>query len=293
VIPPNLQPRAEARWHDLVARRAELADAVALQRRLLARSSLLAEMFERDPPADGPQRDAAVANITRGVPAFSRAAWETSTPAAAAAVEDFCALLADGGAGDAANHVREAVRSGRIRPDTLVAASLARDQHAIGCGATQVDLSADLVWLVGELAAAPVAVAARERLASPDVIEAVRSWSHGYCPFCGSWPAFAESVPAGARMLRCSFCAAGWSSPQPRCIYCGNSDEVKIGVAGPEGTGHRIEACDACRCYLKILSVESPTPPLLLPVEDLATVDLDEAAGEAGYTRPPLPDLHA
>jgi FdhE protein len=297
VIPPPIDSQAEARWRDLVTRRPELADAVALQRHLVARTSELADLLECRSPSDGPPIDAALANIARGVPALAGATWEISAPAAAPSLDDFCALLAEGGAGDAATHLREALRSGRVRPDTLIAASLARNQHAIGCGAAQLDLSADLVWLVGELGAAPVAVAARERLMSnPTIAAAVTDWSRGYCPFCGSWPAFAESSVAGAiaanRTLRCSFCAGGWELQQSGCIYCG-ADDLKIGVGPPEGSGHRIEACDACRYYLKSLSVESPTPPLLLPVEDLATIDLDEAAAEAEYTRPPLPDVHA
>ncbi len=44
----------------------------------------------------------------------------------------------------------------------------------------------------------------------------------------------------------------------------------------------RIEACDKCRGYLKGISSFSPTPADMLAIEDLATLPLDDIAGERG-----------
>lgn len=45
----------------------------------------------------------------------------------------------------------------------------------------------------------------------------------------------------------------------------------------------RIETCDKCGCYLKVISSFAPSPPELLVVEDLATLHLDYIAEERGY----------
>ncbi|MGE5172370.1 MAG: formate dehydrogenase accessory protein FdhE, partial [Betaproteobacteria bacterium] len=47
----------------------------------------------------------------------------------------------------------------------------------------------------------------------------------------------------------------------------------------------RVEACDKCHGCLKVISSFSPTPPEMLPVEDLATLHLDYIARERGYAR--------
>ena len=296
MISPHVLSRAETRWRDLLARRPDLSDAVALQRQLVDRTSQLADLLlQHDAARDRLVPDAAADNVQQGVPAFVGAAWTAGIRAAAPALDDFCNLLAEGGAGDPAVHVRDALREGRIYPDTLVAASLARNRHAIACGAAQLGLAADLLWLIGELCAAPVAAVERDRLAVDGrIAEAVSRWKHGFCPFCGSWPAFAESARQhGQRTLRCSFCAAGWEAEGARCIHCGATEDLRIGLTDPAGSASNIEACDKCRHYLKSLDVDSPTPPLLVPVEDLVSVDLDEAAAEAGYTRPTVQDWNA
>jgi formate dehydrogenase maturation protein FdhE len=48
----------------------------------------------------------------------------------------------------------------------------------------------------------------------------------------------------------------------------------------------RIEACDKCKSYLKVISSFAPTPADMLAIEDLATLSLDYIAEERGYTRP-------
>jgi len=47
----------------------------------------------------------------------------------------------------------------------------------------------------------------------------------------------------------------------------------------------RVEVCDKCNGYLKVVSSFAPSPPEMLPVEDLATLHLDYIAQERGYAR--------
>ena len=208
------------------------------------------------------------------------------------ALPRFCDALADGGAGDAAAHIRDAITSGSIEPGSLLAASLARNQDAIRTGAVHRGLAPDLVWLVAELAVSPF-VHALQRLLLADAADdtlrgALAAWSRGYCPACGSWPALAEVV-GGHRTLRCSFCSSAWEPHAYACIYCGDAGE-KFVTAAPDETrvDRRLEVCGACGGYLKTIDLPELSPFPLLSISDIETTDLDLAAMEHGYQRPAL-----
>ena len=108
----------------------------------------------------------------------------------------------------------------------------------------------DLLWLVGDLVAAPVVhmqqvAALREGVPDSPVRDALERWDQGYCPACGSWPALAEYF-FGERLLRCAFCAATWRPPAHRCAYCGAGEDdpvteqriVGIGAGAAGLAGH-------------------------------------------------------
>lgn len=210
-----------------------------------------------------------------------------------------CDRLEHGGAGDPARHIREALDGGRIDSGTMLAASLARDQQRIRTGATHLGLAPDLLWLVAELGVGPVAYRLQARLfgegdapARPTEVDgALAAWDRGYCPACGSWPAIAEAWQ-GEHRLRCSFCGAAWLLQTYRCAYC-REDGERFVTAAPdlEQPGRRLELCGSCQGYLKAIDVVEPTPCPLLSIEDLATMDLDLAAIERGYGRPPLLEI--
>ena len=174
----------------------------------------------------------------------------------------------------------------------LLTASLNRDQEAIREGAVHRGLAPDLVWLVAELAVSPfVNALQRSLLSGVELSGALAAWNHGYCPACGSWPAMAEAA-GGHRTLRCSFCAAAWELNTYGCIYCGENGEPFVTAApNEERKDRRIELCKACGSYLKTVDVAELSPFPLLAVADLETMDLDVAAMEHGYSRPPLKSL--
>ena len=118
------------------------------------------------------------------------------------------------------------------------------------------------------------------------------SWVEGYCPLCGSWPAFAEVRGVErTRHLRCGRCADSWQLHELLCPYCGNDDHEQLLRLVPEkgGTMRVVEACKRCLGYLKVFTTlqGSPAPKVIL--DDLASVDLDMAALEQGYRRPAGP----
>ncbi len=227
----------------------------------------------------------------RGVPAL-RNATIPIPPGLRDVLPPLCTALAECGAGESALHIRDAIASNGIDADSLLSVSLARNQKAIRTSALHMGFSPDLVWLIGELGSAPLA----HRLASSIVDGASPSvdlWTRGYCPVCGSWPAFIE-VDAGARSLRCSYCAVAWSLQAAGCIYCANADERFV-AAAPDVTRpeRRVELCGRCSGYTKVIEVAEPTPFPLQAISDLATLDLDQGAMNRGYRRPELFDLDA
>jgi FdhE protein len=203
-----------------------------------------------------------------------------------------CTALAECGAGESALHIRDAIAAKGIDADSLLGVSLARNQKAIRTSALHMGFSPDLVWLIGELGSAPLAyqlaVTIDDGRSTMDDL-----WDRGYCPFCGSWPAFIEARDR-THTLRCSYCALGWSLHSHRCVYCANGGENFV-AAAPDVSRpqRRVELCGKCSGYTKVIDVQEPTPFPLLAIADLATISLDEGAMTRGYRRPELFDLDA
>ena len=288
----ELLASAERRWADIAAARPDLKPALDLQRSLITTVAGLMVAIERHrlPRLSLPPKYLA-AKLSRGVPALASEPIPLPVATLTKPLLQLCDELRAGGAGEAADHVRTAIDGGGLEPGSLLAASLARDHNAIRQGAAHRGLAPDLVWLVAELAVSPFVHALQRSLFSPAadaVARAADEWEHGYCLACGSWPALAEVV-GGRRVLRCSFCAAGWELNSYACIYCGESAEAFVTAApDEERKDRRVEVCSACRAYLKTVDVSELSPFPLLAIADLETMDLDIAALERGYARPPL-----
>jgi FdhE protein len=287
---------AERRWDAVRAAKPELEPAIVLQRHLIAIVSELARTLERGrlPRLSLPPKYLA-AKLARGVPVLAGEPIPVPIPVLAPALARFCDALAEGGAGDTALHIRDAIVSGNIEAGSLLAASLSRQQSAIRTGATHRGLAPDLVWLVAELAVSPFVYELQTLLCAgatdTTLLGALAAWDRGHCPACGSWPALAE-VAGGHRTLRCSFCSAAWELPTYACIYCGDAGDRFVTAAPDEQRiDRRIEACGACGNYLKTLDVTALSPFPLLSISDIETTDLDLAAMEHGYHRPALKEF--
>src|SRR5207342_1645596 len=206
-----------------------------------------------------------------------------------------CGELAASGAGDVAEHIRSAIDERRLDAGSLLMASLARNQDAIRTGAVHRGLAPDLVWLVAELATTPFAHALQhsvfDKRQEESFVAACAGWNRGYCPSCGSWPALAECA-ASHRVLRCSFCSAGWELDSYACIYCGEAGDPFVTAApDQERKDRRVEVCSACQAYVKTIDLPALSPFPLVAIADMETMDLDLAAMEHGYGRPPLKDF--
>lgn len=151
---------------------------------------------------------------------------------------------------------------------TLIEAAIAHDELP------------DELGPIAQLAAMPLLHALRQaHPTSP-------SWQHGHCPLCGDWPALAELRGLEReRHLRCGRCGSDWRS-DARCPSCG-ARELALLVPESDPESRRVETCSACNSYVKTITTIAPIMAEAVPLEDLATVELDLAALDRGYARPP------
>lgn len=175
------------------------------------------------------------------------------------------------------------VHQDRWNPRAIVAAVLAGAPPLLQNWADERRLDSSLTATVARLSLFPSLVNLREQLLT---LGRHSAWQRGYCPMCGSWPLLAEFRGLEqTRLLRCGWCAAEWKVPRLFCPFCENRDHHSLGYLIVEGDGskYRINTCDSCRSYLKMVTTLGPlTGPQLLAA-DVVTIHLDIAALEKGY----------
>jgi hypothetical protein len=110
------------------------------------------------------------------------------------------------------------------------------------------------------------------------------NWNHPHCALCGAEPDFAVITPAAERHLICSRCTLRWKYEPLTCPYCRNAERSRItSFATPDGQ-YRVYACDVCRRYLKAYDARRATRPVMPMVDSVATLPLDAAAMQRGYS---------
>ena len=110
------------------------------------------------------------------------------------------------------------------------------------------------------------------------------SWTHGHCPFCGWEPDFAAITPSAERRLICGRCAGQWAFGAFTCPFCSNDDRALVTSFATRDGRYRVYACDVCRRYLKAYDGRSAMRPVMVSVDSIATLPLDAAAIQRGYS---------
>ena len=170
----------------------------------------------------------------------------------------------------------------------LFTASLCQSSDRINEIAAVSGADAEALHAVVALLPVPFLHACNRRWASS--ISA--SWVEGYCPVCGSLPAFAEVRGIERnRYFRCCRCGGEWHARALYCPYCAMSDHAELVALVPEKDGANavIDACQRCLGYVKTFTRLQGCSPGAVMLEDLASVDLDVAAIEHGFARSPGP----
>jgi len=170
----------------------------------------------------------------------------------------------------------------------LLQASICQSAPRFDDLAQALQVEAKTLRALADLAAVPFLHACRRRWSAliPEGL------SQGYCPICGAWPAFVEEQGIErTRRLRCGRCGTAWPAECLRCPYCDMAEHRQLTslVQTTGGEARRIDGCKRCRGYVKTFTVLQGSPPEAVLLDDLASVDLDIAALDAGYVRPANP----
>lgn len=170
----------------------------------------------------------------------------------------------------------------------LLEAALCQDHARLTALAEDLGTHPHALAAIAHLAVIPLLQACGRRLAS----QVPQAWSCGYCPICGAWPTLAEVRGLQrTRTLRCARCGAAWRTACWRCPYCDEIDPKCLSVLLPEHHGAigQINTCATCQGYLKTYTTLQALPAYAVALQDLATIALDVAALDRGYTRPERP----
>lgn len=183
----------------------------------------------------------------------------------------------------AASIIRVAMEEGRLNPLDVASLAVAGDKDKLMNYGRQQALDPELLWTLSQFALKPVYFAIRRQ--TSHLIENI-NWDRGACPICGALAVLGEMRDNNqAKYLRCGRCGAAWRTSRLQCHLCQNEDHRTLGILyNNEKPGNtRLEVCEKCKGYLKVIPTFSPFPPEMIAVEDLATLNLDYAAQRAGY----------
>jgi FdhE protein len=110
-------------------------------------------------------------------------------------------------------------------------------------------------------------------------------WSEGYCPICGREPKIGEiRDDEGSRYLFCNQCGFEWHYQRIRCPFCGNEEQQTLAYFTiEEDERYRVDVCNECKRYIKIIDFRDSKEKADLDVEDIATLHLDMLANDEGY----------
>ena len=110
-------------------------------------------------------------------------------------------------------------------------------------------------------------------------------WEEGYCPICGKEPKIGEiKQEEGVRYLFCNQCGIEWPYQRIKCPFCGNEEQQSLAYfTVEEDERYRVDVCNECKRYIKIVDFRQEKEEANLDVEDIATLHLDILANEEGY----------
>ena len=185
--------------------------------------------------------------------------------------------------------IRSALEGDRLIPEELLGFISDGDYPSLAARAEEQGMDPHLLWTLAQSALKPTFRAWCGKLAS--LVHTAGGWEKPCCFLCGAPASLGELQGSEqAKHLRCGQCGADWHIRRLRCVYCGNNDPSFLGILSPEGRrgNVRVEICDKCHGYLKVITRFAPSSPEELAVEDLSTLYLDFFAQERGYRCPPL-----
>ncbi len=110
----------------------------------------------------------------------------------------------------------------------------------------------------------------------------------GLCPVCGSHPNVGvvrgSGKEQGLRYLSCLLCSSQWHMVRIKCSACESTAGIGYHILGGSNGAVKVESCDGCNSYLKLLYLEKDTQ-MDVTADDLATLSLDMLMDKEGKGR--------
>jgi len=184
----------------------------------------------------------------------------------------------------AAALIRRAHEDGLLDLGQILNFAVSGDYDSIVANTGKLQLNTELLRTLARNALKPVL---RRCCGELIPFTAGLSWDKGICFVCGARATLGELRDNNQiKYLRCGECGADWYFNRLQCLHCGNTDHAtQQYLYSDDCESSRIDACDKCHGYLKVITTFAPTLPEMLAVEDLATLHLDFIAQNKGYLK--------
>ena len=231
-------------------------------------------------------RERMAVKIREGFPLLQREDLPVDPERSAELFEKLCRIGLDENPvlAKAAKGLREAMSSSRLNFGPLFSAVVHDDDEKLESLGAELGVGRSVLKALAKLSIQP-SLSALALAATEDI--SVEGWKHPYCPVCGGMPAMAALVgEEGSRHGLCSFCGHLYRLARLGCPFCGaeGPEELRY-FYGEEEDTHRVQVCDRCSGYLKILDTRKGGSLEALAIDDILTAHLDLVAEEQGYER--------
>lgn len=217
-----------------------------------------------------------------GFSLIESAGFTVDTPAAEKLLAQICqiAMLAGEKLGGAGEVLTKAMSDGVAMAELF--ADVLADKGRISDLAKTMDVSVEMLSLLLYLAIKPsIETGARQlaaRLTSSQE-------SHSSCPVCGSAPIVGELDAEGNQWIHCGLCWHRWPVNRLACPFCKNRDSASLEyVYSDDEPEYRVNLCNGCRRYLKVVDTRKMDRGFYPPLEQVASLHLDMMAAEKEYT---------
>jgi len=231
-------------------------------------------------------RERMAVKIREGFPLLQRGDLPVDPERSAELFEKLCRIGLDENPilAEAAKGLREAMDSSRLNFGTLFSAVQRDDDDKLESLAAELRVGRPVLKALAKLSIQP-SLSAVVAAATKDI--SVEGWKHPYCPVCGGMPAMAALVgEEGSRHGLCSFCGHVYWLARLGCPFCAAEGPEDLRYFyGEEEDSHRVQVCDRCSGYLKILDTRKGGSVEALAIDDILTAHLDLVAEEQGYER--------
>ena len=191
----------------------------------------------------------------------------------------------------AMDKIDQAEMAGKFSPATWLLEQRPERDQMVTDAASRIGVDESLLATLARAVTFPHWKLVAQSWLPPD---ALMEWKRYQCPTCGGLPGLVETHTdqnagsvgtASRRYMHCPFCASRWIVPTLNCPAC---DSAKEGDAKyyftPEEPELRIDFCNKCKHYVKVVDADKTTGLIHVGLELLTSTHLDAIAHDKKLT---------